>query len=269
MDCQGYTINGNGTDIAIHLDSYNNFTFKNCNINNYFIGIYMITSSNNNLTNISINNIDYSSLYLKSVSLSNFFRIVSNNASTGIFLEHSNNNNLTYINSTNSSSRGLELRYGSNNNILKFLTIKNNYRGLYFHSAASGPYFNNISDSIITSNTYDNLYLRRSFGATFNNLFYNNTLGDISKVYAENWSFWRIDFNLSSSGNILYTDNISLINQTFYCFDSPTNNNCAYNSTILFISSENLNSGISIFPFQSVFSIFILLTSIFFFYTTN
>ena len=112
FDCQGNTIdrNGSGSDYGIYLNGKSGNMIKNCVVTDFYYGIYLLSSSNNNtLTNNTAN---------------------SNNC--GIYLHSSSNNNTLTNNTANSNNFGILLYSSSNNNTLTNNTanLNSNY-GIY------------------------------------------------------------------------------------------------------------------------------------------
>ncbi len=110
FDCQGYTIDGDDTeeDYGIYLNNKQNNTIRNCVITDFRDGIYLNSSTNNNLNNNLNNNTINSNtllgIYLWSSSNNTLANnIVNSDGNYGIYLSSSSNN--TLANNTANNNR--------------------------------------------------------------------------------------------------------------------------------------------------------------------
>ncbi|PKP59426.1 MAG: hypothetical protein CVT88_05535, partial [Candidatus Altiarchaeales archaeon HGW-Altiarchaeales-1] len=177
FDCQGHTIDGDdiGTDYGIYLDGKTENVIKNCMVSDFKYGIRFSYSSNNTITNSTINS----------------------NWDTGIFLFTSSNNNLS-DNIVNSNSYGIDLFNNSNFNKISNNRIFNNSdigievsnQGFgYGFGYGDGNANNTIEGNNISSNGIG-IYSQNSTSTINNNYVCGNTNLDF------NSSDW-----LSSSGD--------------------------------------------------------------------
>ena len=149
FDCQGNTIDGDdsGSDYGIYLYGKSGNIIKNCVVTDFFYGIWLLSSSNNTLTNNTANS----------------------NSQDGISLHYSSNNNTLTNNTANSNSWvGISLGYSSNNNTLTNNTANSNNYGIHLYSSSN----NNITNNTANSNRYRGIYLHHSSN---NNTLTNNT----------------------------------------------------------------------------------------------
>ncbi|PKP59449.1 hypothetical protein CVT91_06685 [Candidatus Atribacteria bacterium HGW-Atribacteria-1] len=147
------TINGNANlknnGLFVFLTEDSNFTYINSSNNKH--GIYLEKSSNNNLTNITVNSNSNYGIYLKN-SLNNIIIDAKVNLNNdGIFLLTSSNN--TLINST----ANLNKEYGiyiqdSSDNILINNTANSNIYGIYMRYI----YLNYFPNNTMKNNTMKN-----------------------------------------------------------------------------------------------------------------
>lgn len=183
LDGQGYNIDGNDASntYGVYLNGTNtkNNTITNCNITDFYNGIYLYSGPKNNIitnntANSNVNGINISNFY----SISNYNNItnnIANNNTYGISFYWSSNNTLTnniannnsicgiYIisnshsstlinNTANNNSDGIELS-DSNNSILINNTIYNNTnRGIVLCTGSNNTI---TGGSIMSSGSYD------------------------------------------------------------------------------------------------------------------
>jgi len=133
LDCLGYNLDGSGPSYGVYLNGSNtkNNTVKNCNITNFYNGIFLDKGPKNNTI---INN-----------------TIISNNA-YGIELYSSDYNTITNNTIKLNGNCGIKLSYSHSNKVINNI-LKSNWRGIcLYHSGAD----NLISGGTIDSNTkYD------------------------------------------------------------------------------------------------------------------
>ena len=256
LDCGGYLIDGDdtGTDYGIYLNNQNGVSIKNCNVREFYSGIYLSSSSNNILSNIDANS-NSNGIHLLSSSNNNLINNIANsNDNSGILL-YSSSNNLLINNIANNNLAGINLYENSSNN---FLTNSNfNYNsntgiGL-FHS-----FSNYIADNTINYNGVYGINL----GSSSNNRISNNEIKENSKYdiyfYVYNIYFGNtLDFycnniieNNTGSGNRLikyFNDSVVLENEVLSeLILCDANYSIINNITIM--GSETLNnSGIIVF----------------------
>jgi parallel beta-helix repeat protein len=176
LECQGYNIDGNsalntnGVYLTGSSTKYN--TIKNCNITDFYTGIYLQNGPSNNVLN----------------------NIVSSN-SYGFNLQSSSNN--TIINNTAKNNiNGIDLSLSSNNNVItNSIAFNNSYNGIYIISSSN----NTITNSIVANNSFYGIQLLDSSNNTItNSIVVNNSFtGPYAGIYL-----------YSSSNNNILTDNI-------------------------------------------------------------
>jgi hypothetical protein len=104
LDCNGYTINGSGTGVAIGADSQNYITIKNCRIKNFGWGIDFVFIQISNVINVSVIDSSYG-FYIHGNSQNNVFDNVStNNNSYGVYFGNTTNGNYGRLNTFSNSS---------------------------------------------------------------------------------------------------------------------------------------------------------------------
>jgi parallel beta-helix repeat protein len=140
LDCNGATINGDGSGIGIYNNGFDNVILKNCNIKNYEFGIGTVHSSYNTITSNNISNNSY-----------------------GIDMEYSSNNTLNSNNIHSNSLYGIYMVYSSGNALNN--KIKNNGYGVSLTDS------NNVelNANVICENTISDLYLDNSKDNSGNN----------------------------------------------------------------------------------------------------
>ncbi|UCE36798.1 MAG: right-handed parallel beta-helix repeat-containing protein [Thermoplasmata archaeon] len=204
----------------IQINSTGHAEIKYCDITYGSCGIYLDSSSNNNITNNKVHSNDYSGIYLDSSSnnniTSNQIYNQSDSSGDGIYLYSSSNNNITSNQIYNHSNGvGILLDSSSNNNIINN-NITSNYEGIYllfssnsnmingnniFLNKGAGIYFwwfpsnNIITNNNVSSNSYCGIYLAYSS----NNIITNNTV-----LSNNEWGIWlyRTSNNSIANNNI-------------------------------------------------------------------
>jgi len=225
FDCQGHEINGNGVqdvwpDSGIYLSGKTGNTIRNCIISAFDYGIYLHSSSNNDLVNDSANS----------------------NRLSGVFLEASSNyNNIINDSAENNSYYGFYL-YSSSNNSLENNIAENNYQGFIIFSNSNN---NDLIHNTANNNGYGGIYLYASLANNLieNNASYNSGYYEASGIYllfsngnnllgnnASNNGWYGV-WLASSSGNNLST-NFANNNgwHGFYTPQSSSNNNLTNNT---------------------------------------
>lgn len=233
-----------------------NLTIKNCNIKNFDRAIenWALIWYNVNFENLNISNMDTTSIVLEN-GLRYFFinNVVINNSSAGIWIVESHSGNIQNTQSNNNNGYGISLDSVYSMNLINITTNYNTLDGLSLSDVGYGglAYMiplninhlesrfnqnginlracsdnNTIVNSIITNNRDDELFIYYSSSSEVpkNNLFYNNTFGNVSKINSTNWDNTPNFFNTSSSGNYYNTEIIG----GKICFDEPNNLSCDY-----------------------------------------
>ncbi|MHC1575266.1 MAG: right-handed parallel beta-helix repeat-containing protein [Candidatus Methanogasteraceae archaeon] len=200
LDCNGATINGDGSGIGIYNNEFDNIILKNCNIKNYEFGIGTVYSSYNTITSNNIsnnsygidmeyssnntlnsNNIHSNSLYGIYMVYSSDNALTSNNIcsnnlfanTNGIGIVDSSSNTLICNNINDNSLTGIDISSNSNFNTLNNNKIKNNGYGVSLTDS------NNVelNANIICENTISDLYLDDSYDNSGNNNYCDNPDG--------------------------------------------------------------------------------------------
>lgn len=285
LDCQGnnITLNSGGSYYGIYLTG-DNVQISNCIISNFSQGIRLISNTN---TTIQLNTVQHSvgnGIYLSGSTNNTFYlNRIENNSGYGIgaFSTSSNNNITSNVLSGNNYAVGLT--QSSNNNFLISNTIKDNFlngiflsysnnnlislntvtgNGIGFRILGDGE-GNNLTLNNITENINYNINMNSGISGPYQNLIYNNNLGNISKIYSDDWSYWDISFNLSTQGNTYYNNSAFGTGLT-YCFGAG---NCDYGATITafpLIITPSITS--SLFPIQGFLSVLTLISLLFLYF---
>jgi parallel beta-helix repeat protein len=165
LDCQGHIIDGDGVaGVGIYVIT-TNIKIENCILSGWDVGIYLESSSNNQIINSTFNS----------------------NGVDGIYLESSSNNQI--INSTFNSNvaAGIHLEFDSNNNIIINSTFNSNGAdGIYLESSSN----NQIINSTFNSNVAAGIHLSfSSNNQIYNNLFNNtNNFHFTGTIYSNYWN---------------------------------------------------------------------------------
>lgn len=179
VDGAGYTLQGNGNYIGIHLQERNSITVRNVRIRGFSTGIMLWGSSNTIIGNTITNNdngvdipphSNYNTVSGNSITNNNDFGIrlgyladnnnihgnnIVNNAN-GIWLWRSSNYNTISGNNIMNSDYGIKLEDSSNNNAIYENTIVNNANGIILAPSSTTslapPSNNNIHRNNIANN---------------------------------------------------------------------------------------------------------------------
>jgi parallel beta-helix repeat protein len=141
LDCNGATINGDGSGIGIYNNGFDNVILKNCNIKNYEFGIGAVHSSYSTVTSNNISSNSY-----------------------GIDMEYSSNNTLNSNNIYGNNLYGVYMAYSSGN-ALNNNKIKNNRYGVSLTNSNNAD----LNANIICENTISDLDLVNSYDNSGNN----------------------------------------------------------------------------------------------------
>jgi parallel beta-helix repeat protein len=157
LDCQGHTIYyaNSLTGYGMNITGYNFTTIKNCKIQQvnsdvwYVCGIYLKSSSYNNITNVSINTISSRSAGLFLDSSSNYNTVINNTiigSSDGVDLDSSSYNIFTN-NTITSTDRYSVFFFFSPYNTLEGNKINKGVQGLYIEGSSLEDFQQNISST--------------------------------------------------------------------------------------------------------------------------
>jgi parallel beta-helix repeat protein len=179
LDCLGYSLNGNDVSntYGFYLtgsDTKNN-TVKNCNIIDFWSGIYLYNSPNNNtLTNNMVYNNGYG-IYLTSSSNNTITNNMANsNSNGGILLSSSSNNQITN-NTASSTNWGISLWSSSNNTITNNMANSNTNYGIFISSSSN---YNILTNNTANSNIQVGISL---YSSSNYNILTNNTANSNNK----------------------------------------------------------------------------------------
>jgi parallel beta-helix repeat protein len=197
IDGNQYTVQGPDYEIlyGIDLTGRSNVTIKNMNIKGFSYGIWLNSSSNNNVSgnNITANNYDGIDLHSSSYNSVSGNNIANNN--DGIYLDSSSNNNVSGNTITANNHDGIDLSISSYNSLGRN-NITNNYDGIDFSWSCSD---NSVGGNNITDN-YDGIYV---IGSSDNNVGGNNIANNNNGIFDDGNSY----DNRVSGNNIAYNNN--------------------------------------------------------------
>ena len=238
IDGNGYTLQGTGASWskAMDLSGQENVTVQNTQIGNFHYGIWLNSSSNNNIGGNNITN-NYYGIWLEYSSNHNsisgndmtnnaygiWFDTSSNNSVNGnnianndfgIWFEHSSNNSVSGNNITANHWNGLRINSSFNNSISCNNIAANNWEGVWLGSSSS---YNGISGNNVT-NSDSGIKLLSS-----NNSIAGNT---IAKNRCGIWLGSPSDHN-SVEGN-------TIANNRYGIFLSRSSNNTIYHNSIIY-----------------------------------
>jgi parallel beta-helix repeat protein len=228
LDCNGHTLDGAG----VRVSDNNRVTIKNCVIVNAdYDGIYLYSSSNNNITGNTVSNNRNLGIYLDSSSNNNITDNIASNNIHGIHLSSSGNNVVTG-NIANSNGQGIHLWSSSSNNVITGNTASNNiYCGISLYDSSN----NVITGNFASDNGYNGIYLNSS----------NDN--DITDNFASD-NVWCGIILLSSSSKNVISDNTVSNGNDGIGLDSSSNNTLTGNTVsnndqgIYLVSSSDYNT---------------------------
>ena len=170
LDCNGHTLDGAG----VRVSDNNRVTIKNCVIVNAdYDGIYLYSSSNNNITGNTVSNNRNLGIYLDSSSNNNITGNIASNNIHGIHLSSSGNNVVTG-NIANSNGQGIHLWSSSSNNVITGNTASNNiYCGISLYDSSN----NVITGNFASNHEYNGIYLSSSNDNNITDNFASDNVG--------------------------------------------------------------------------------------------
>jgi parallel beta-helix repeat protein len=240
LDCNGFSITGDGSGTFFNSDRYNNITVKNCIITNFSNGISI---SNSALNIVADNTIDTMSNYGISFGLNTNRSTITNNvledAPNGIYVQSCGGdyiiNNTVYT----SSNIGIYLD-GANNNVLDDNTVYNSQHGVY---ASTNAMSNTLQNNNLSNNT-NGIY----FSTASNNNIIGNTIDSNSNtgIYFEtatdniilgnNITNTGVDgiYTVRSTGNNISENYIyNSISDSGIWLDDDSNNNHVFDNILV------------------------------------
>jgi parallel beta-helix repeat protein len=239
LDCNGFSITGDGSGTFFNSNGWNNLTVKNCTITNFSNGIII---SNSALNIVADNTIDTMGNYGISFGNANRSTIINNvieDAPNGINIQSCGSDYL--INNTVHTSPNIGIYLdGANNNVLDGNTVYNSQHGIYASTNAMG---NTLQNNNLSNNT-NGIY----FSTASNNNIIDNTidLNSNTGIYFETATDNIIlDNNITNTGSEgIYTvrstgNNISgnyIYNSIADCgiwLDDDSDNNHVFDNTLV------------------------------------
>jgi hypothetical protein len=202
FDCLGNAIDGDDTDMdyGIWLNESgggsNGNTIRNCAVTDFWMGVFLKSSSNNLLTNVRVDSND-NGIVQAGGSNNRYAGIAANsNKYSGLDTTVASNSIITDA-IFYSNYYGVALQFGSNYNVLTNVTASSNYQGIYMRAITGYPdtMYNLINNSRMENNTYG-VYFASGPGESYvrYNTFYNNYLNNSVNFYSGNGSnvnYWN------------------------------------------------------------------------------
>jgi len=116
LDCNGSTFVGDLTGYGMYVNTKNNVTIQNCNVNYYATGVSLFRALNSTIYNGTFTGNGDRGLYVRYSNYSSITKITLSDNDIGLYVSSSNNNNIYEI-YMNSNSNGLSIT-SSNHNVL-------------------------------------------------------------------------------------------------------------------------------------------------------
>ncbi|MFH1290541.1 MAG: NosD domain-containing protein [Nanoarchaeota archaeon] len=255
LDCDNHLITGSGENHGIYLGYRDRVTIKNCKVQNFNIGIYLLRSSENTVSDNELKSNAYSGISVRQNSDNNIIsgNNLINNSFNGIIVVHTSNNNVLSENTANKNGHGISVIYYSYNNTLSRNTLNKNSCGIILdHEAESNVVSENTANNnrhcgilivssfsnVLTDNTLNNngdnnrgegVYFYRSFSNILSDNVINNNLQGIKLLTFSN--------NNTFTGNTIKNNNNqgahinNSQNNLFYANTFRNNNVNAYETT--------------------------------------
>lgn len=255
LDCKGYTLTGDWTLYGDGIiASTDNNIIKNCNINNFSVGIQ---SGNNILIkNVSINNSREQGIriwYKENVSISD--STFYNSKSSGIISHASNFTNISNVEIYNSIDDGLSIYLNLNSSFTNIKSLNSIQSGVYASATHYSSFLNidanynnengvEIKDNVNTNNIFTNIntnynngtgFMLRG-GAEFNvvtNLKSNHNMVFGVWLWAHNNTILNSDLRFNTNYNIHFTGSSNSMDNNIsntYLGDSSTDINFGFNN---------------------------------------
>jgi len=210
----GYTLQGTGSGTGISLSERSNVTIKNIEIVAFSVGIFLWSSSNNN---ISGNNVTLST------------QPIPEDVVLGIVLLFSSSYNTISGNNVTNTFEGIKLQSSSSYNNISGNKLENNYGGI---TVSFSTNYNNISGNTVTTgrsgvylmNCLNNIVSGNSITANSNHgiLLHPKTSNNIlSENYIKNNNKGITLFR--SSNNFIYHNNLDNTVQVYFYESGPIN----------------------------------------------
>jgi len=204
LEGTGHTLQGTGAiySIGVDLASRTNVTIKNINIKNFYFGIHLFFSYNNNVFRNNIAN-NYDGIRLYSSFNNSISRNNITNQRIGISLFDSSSNTISGNNVTNNYLGGIHL-YKSSNNTVTENKINSNWGIILYGSIHLCKSTNNtISGNNITNNDHGITFWDSS---NYNSIVGNNLINNGLGVYLSDSSNNSIVGNVFANDGLLVTD---------------------------------------------------------------
>ncbi|MCK5176185.1 MAG: S8 family serine peptidase, partial [Candidatus Aenigmarchaeota archaeon] len=156
VECQNHAIDGINTVGTYGIFANNiNATVRNCQISNWYYGIYLYNSDDSDVYN-SIIDSNYDGLYLTYSSNNEiFYNVVKNSSNFGIYIDNSGSNGVNNIynnllNNTNNTKFG-GIIYSNNYNTTnaggnRIYSVGNNIGGNYYTNSTGNDYSDTCAD---------------------------------------------------------------------------------------------------------------------------
>ncbi|MDI6916711.1 MAG: right-handed parallel beta-helix repeat-containing protein [Thermoplasmatales archaeon] len=222
---ENLTLNSNMQGLLLANTSYSNLT--NCITYNNDYGVYLYSSSNNQIANCTISNNSDGGICLYSSSNNNITNCIAYNNQYGISLAHSSNNNAIANCNMYNNDDGITLVFSSNNSQITNSNVYSNSKdGVWLVHSSN----NQITDCAIYNNYYDGICLERSSNSQISsNHIYNNSEDGIRIGYSSYNNLtanqiynncYGIELYYSSNNEIHYNNIYNNTNYGIYNHDS-------------------------------------------------
>ena len=207
LECSSALLNGTGFGAGIVVEGRNNVNITNCNVERYYHGLRISSSTNVRVTDSAFNSNSRSGVVLDSSSSNTLTRVTAlSNFIAGIEFLFSNSNSLFDV-ITSGNKYGLYLT-SSTGNVIRGLSSFNDFKGVAFFSSSN----NLVEKSNVT----------KAFYAIYNILSVNN----VTNTNLENNSFFNYfnnhSVNVTAQLNWWGTKDCPEIERTIWDFNDDS-----------------------------------------------
>ncbi|MBI5159164.1 right-handed parallel beta-helix repeat-containing protein [Candidatus Micrarchaeota archaeon] len=243
LDCNGYSINGNGNGAGVNATGKVSITVKNCVIQNFTTGInFTSTNHSDVLNNTLYNNSLYGIFFTNSNSTNVSFNTAYNNSAYGAFLNSSIN--ITLVNNTllQNELANVFLSDSFSNKAFQNNSITRSRNGIFAFNSSLDITDGNIIENnsnyslssrsstvIVNATRLGNSSLGKSLFAWQVRVFVNNSAGSViqnANVNVTNVTLHKGSYNFSDYTALAqdFKTDSNGFTEYFYVYDNRTNN---------------------------------------------
>jgi len=244
LDGNGSTIVGNSTNTAIMRDAYyTNITIRNCNIQNYWRGIYHWNGDNWLIYNNAINTTNFGIQLRAPINTSIYNNTIyggnrSNTGTAGIELQNFGRDNNIFDNNINDFRDGIRIKEQNNATQIYNNFINNSGNdGIWVHLNSTGA---NVYNNTIYNSYWNGIAVHSNFSVIDSNIIiFNKELSGHHCLDANPKEISPTVFTMSYTN---FTNNICNISATFDINFAEGTGMYIQNATNLYIANNEFNN---------------------------